>query len=126
MTEQFNKEEYDKQYEKCLLDTYKKEDGDTDYTQWAYDCIEDIVNDMWYDHVHGWEFETEEDYAPYGDTFVSTGSYITDEEEEKCRRNFKGNVGVEEICKELLKSHSFQVLVKKIVANVAEDSDIDV
>ena len=41
MTEQFNKEEYDKQYEQCLLETYKKDDGDTDYNRWAYDCIED-------------------------------------------------------------------------------------
>ena len=126
MGKEFNKEDFEKNYERCLFDTYRKEDGEIDHKQWASDCVEDIINDIWYDHINSWEFETEEDYAPYGDTYVGTGAYLADGEEDRCRDYFKGNVDVNDVCKELLKSNSFKVLVKHLVNKVAEESDIDV
>lgn len=53
------------------------------------DIVEANLKTAFNDYSDNYDHETESDYAPYGDTYVSSGEYITEESMERCVKDFK-------------------------------------
>lgn len=58
------------------------------------DIIETKLHDSFNDYSDNYDHETEDNYVPYGDTYVSSGEYITDESYERCVEDFKENFDI--------------------------------
>ncbi len=64
-----------------------------------------------------YDFEMEDDFAPYGDTYVSTGSEPTEESLEKCLEDFKEKMKekLNEVVDELLNDERFYSELENII-----------
>ena len=78
------------------------------------DIFEEL-NDQWAKHCRNYDFKTACDYEAYGDTYVSTGSYITDESDQKCREDFEKNMTVDEFIDCLKLNPSFKGSIQKLI-----------
>lgn len=58
------------------------------------EVIETKIHDAFNDYSENYDHETEYDSAPYGDTYVSSGEYITDRSMERCVEDFKENFDI--------------------------------
>lgn len=124
MTEQ-DKKEYEEWLAKAL---HKREydETDQDFAYWLFECVDNELSDMWSKHCQSYDFKTEENYVPYGDTQVYEGSYITDESDEACREYFEGNVTPEDIIDELKISPYFKECLEKMIKHWAWNKDLEV
>ena len=86
--------------------------------------ILETINDEWATACDQWDFQTAEDYEAYGDTYVSTGKYITDESEWGFREEFKRENDVDEFIEKLKKNNDFREVVKKFIENYAYTTDL--
>ena len=66
------------------------------------DVVINSLKNMYSDHDDNFEHETEDDYAPYGNTYACTGHYITEESEIRCREAFKQDFDVDKFIEEYL------------------------
>lgn len=73
--------------------------------------------DVFFDN---YDHETEDNIVPYGDTYVSSGQYITDESAERCVEDFRENFDFDEFVKEqLLNSPKFEETVKNVLKEMS-------
>ena len=90
------------------------------------DAIHDLVANLWAKHCKGYDFSTAEDYEAYGDTYVGTGSYITDESDEKCREDFEGNYDADAVIEELKTDTNFKECLNELIKAWAWEKELDV
>ena len=94
--------------------------------QWLSDSISDTMDGLWAKHCQHFDFSCDEDYAPYGDTFVSTGSYITDESDHECREAFEQNLSVDTLIEELKVSKDFRDCLAELIETWAYEKELEV
>jgi hypothetical protein len=94
--------------------------------QWTADSIHETLDGLWTKHCQSYDFDCDEDYAPYGDTYVSTGSYITDESDEKCREYFENNYDANAIIDELKTDTNFKECLNELVKAWAWQKELEV
>lgn len=88
--------------------------------------VEDEMGDVWFSKCQSYVFPAEDDYAPYGDTFVSTGRYITDEADQEFREDFEKNFDFELFCDRLKYNPSFKESVMKLAEQYAWSEELKV
>ena len=88
--------------------------------------ISETLNDEWATAVDQRDFKTRSDYAPYGDTFVSTGGYITDEDDTKFREEFISENTPDELIQKLILNPDFKNVLGKLVREYAYDKELEV
>lgn len=71
-----------------------------------------------------YDFETEDDYAPYGDTEVFRGSFITDESMDKFADSFKESMSIDAILEVLKTDDDFCSAVNKTVEYIAKNREV--
>lgn len=86
--------------------------------------ITDTLDDEWIKACESYEFETDSDYAAYGNTFVSTGSYITEDSEEDFRKSFMQENNPDELVKKLMLDPFFRESLKNLVKEYANNKEI--
>ena len=80
------------------------------------EAIEEELRNAFNVYFDNYDHETESNYVPYGDTFVNSGDYITDESAERCVDDFREEFDFEEFVKEqLLHSPKFEEAVKNVL-----------
>ena len=90
------------------------------------DAIHDLVQYLWGKHCQSYEFDAMEDYAPYGDTYVGTGSYITDESDQDCREAFEGKYDADALIEELKTDQNFKECLNELIKAWAYEKELDV
>ena len=119
MTEQDKKE-----YEQWLDNKNKsKEDKLLDN---AMLDIFDELNDQWIKHCRSYNFKTLKEYEAYGNTYVSDGSYITDESDQKCREDFEKDMTTDEFIDCLRLNPSFRNSIAKLIEWWAYNKELEV
>ena len=86
--------------------------------------ITETLDDEWATAVGQWDFKTMSDYAPYGDTFVGTGRYITDEDDTKFREEFISENVPDELIQKLILNPDFKDVLKKLVREYAYNKEL--
>lgn len=94
--------------------------------EWVGDDIYDTLMGLWKKHCQHFNFKTGEDYEAYGDTYVSSGSYITDESDEACREEFEKEVDADTIIDELKTNPSFKDSLKQLIESWAWEKELEV
>lgn len=77
--------------------------------------IEQVADKHFEAYSNNFDHETEENYVPYGDTYVSSGSYITDRSIKNCVEHYKDDFDIDDFLDELKEDDAFRDIVKKIV-----------
>lgn len=93
---------------------------------WIRDDVYDTLMGLWMKHCQNFNFKSAEDYEAYGDTYVGTGSYITDESEEKCREEFEKEVDADALIDELKTNPSFKDSLKQLIESWAWEKQLEV
>ena len=88
--------------------------------------VTEILDDEWSIAKDNFNFETNEEYEAYGDTYVSSGSYITDESDTKFRESFKQNHDVEQMLSLFKTSPDFCECIKNLVKEYANEKELEV
>ena len=125
MSEQMSKQDK-KEYEEWLASTYKRQDVNRDMADWLYECVDEELFALWKKHCNRFCFHPMKDYAAYGDTYVDTPSYITDEEDQRCREEFEKDVTPQELIDALSINTSFKDCLSKIISSWASEKDLEV
>jgi len=86
--------------------------------------IFDCLNDEWHNAIDVKDFKVERDYEAYGDTYVSTGDYITEESETKFREGFKQDITPEEFIEKLKVYPDFMATLRKLIAEHADTANL--
>ena len=86
--------------------------------------IFDCLNDEWHNAIDVNDFKVKRDYEAYGDTYVSTGDYITEESETKFREGFKQDITPEEFIEKLKVYPDFMATLKKLIAKHADTANL--
>lgn len=94
--------------------------------EWVMDSIHDTMKDLWFKHCQSYDFDTAEETEAYGDTYVSSGSYITDESDERCRECFEGNYDADAIIDELKTDPNFKECLNELVKAWAWEKELEV
>lgn len=121
MTEQDKKE-----YEEWLASTFKGCSWASNYPFWLYECVDEEIGWLWTRHCGGYNFNCREEHEAYGNTFVSSGRYITDESEEECREEFEKNTDVNDVIERLKESEPFKKCVLKMIEDCAWHKKLEV
>lgn len=66
------------------------------------EIIDDELRNAFNVYFDNYEHETEDNPVPYGDTWVNSGDYITDESAERCVEDFKEEFDYYEFIEEQL------------------------
>lgn len=88
--------------------------------------IYEALEDEWVTACDQWDFQTAEDYEAYGDTYVSTGRYITDESEAGFREEFKTENDVGEFLDKLKKNPNFVEVFNKLIEKYTYERELEV
>ena len=88
----------------------------------AYDLICGKFDEQVKDH----SFETQRDYAPYGDTEVEVCRYHTDEEEEEFREEVEDELDVDTIIDKLKQDKSFRESIQDMIKYVVWNREVEV
>ena len=87
--------------------------------EWLAD---EIVGDMeynWEKHARDYNFTECNDPVPYGDTYVSSGSYVDEREVEECCEEFADNFDTNEFIDSLKTNVQFCEALKEMAKNIA-------
>lgn len=80
------------------------------------EIIEEELRNAFNVYSDNYDHETEANYVPFGDTFVCSGDYITDESAERCVDDFREEFDFEEFVREqLLDSPKFEEAVRNVL-----------
>ena len=80
------------------------------------DIIESALEECHEDYQERYEHETDSDYVPYGDTWVSSGNYITEDSYSKATEQWKDDLSIDVFVKEyLLESYDFREKIMEMV-----------
>ena len=121
MTEQDKKE-----YEQWLASTYKgPTEEEREFGDWLYECVNDAMIELWRKHCGQADVETMSDYVAYGDTFVSSGRYITDESDQEIRESFEKNITAKEVVDVLVKDINFRRCIERLVDKWAYEKELE-
>ena len=89
--------------------------------------IHDVLEEEWGKEVEQWDgFEYENESEAYGDTYVRSGSYITDESDTDFRENFKQNHDVDTFIDLLKANPDFRNCIQELVKEYADTRDYDI
>lgn len=87
--------------------------------------VQDCINDEWFEACQNYEFETAEEYEAYGDTYVSSGSYITDRSNEAFRQDFEMDNQPDELIKKLMVYPGFRETLKDLISEVVKTKELE-
>lgn len=80
------------------------------------EAIEEELKNAFNVYFDNYDHETEDNPVPYGDTYVNSGTYITDESAERCVRDFREEFDFDEFVREqLLNSPKFEEAVRIVL-----------
>jgi alpha-amylase/alpha-mannosidase (GH57 family) len=85
--------------------------------------LEDVIKTS-LQHAHNdfqedYDHELESDFAPYGDTYVSSGNYVSEESEERAKEEWKDGFDIDNFVSEyLLESYDFREKVFELMRGV--------
>lgn len=80
------------------------------------DIIENALEYCHEKYQEDYDHDTESNYVPYGDTYVSAGNYITEESEERATEEWKDTFDVYEFITEYLANNDdFCEKIKELV-----------
>ncbi len=80
------------------------------------ETIEEELKNAFNVYFDNYDHETEDNPVPYGDTYVSSGDYITDESAERCVDDFREEFDFEEfVTEQLLNSPKFEEAVRNVL-----------
>lgn len=86
---------------------------------WVADEVSDEMEYVWNKHREDYDFTACQDYAPYGDTYVGTGYYTDEREEEQCMDDFTDRFDVNEFIDGLKTNVQFCEAIKELAKYVA-------
>lgn len=66
------------------------------------DIVMQCLEECHKDYQENYDHDTEGNYVPYGDTYVSTGDYITEESEERATEEWKDRFDVDDFIRDYL------------------------
>ena len=88
-------------------------------------ALEEALEDEWCNACQQYDyFQEAEEYEAYGDTFVSTGRYLTEESEWAFRTNFQRDNDVDEFIEKLKLNPDFKNALKKYIEHYANTAQI--
>lgn len=82
--------------------------------------LEDVIRKS-LQHAHNdfqedYDHELEDDFAPYGDTYVSSGNYVSEESEERATEEWKDGFDIDNFVSEYLcESYDFRAKIMEMV-----------
>lgn len=80
------------------------------------EIIEEELRNAFNVFFDNYDHETEDNPVPYGDTYVNSGDFITDESVERCIDDFRENFDFDEFVREqLLDSPKFEKAVRNVL-----------
>lgn len=80
------------------------------------ETIEEELRNAFNVYFDNYDHETEDNPVPYGDTYVSSGDFITDESVERCIDDFREEFDFEEfVTEQLLNSPKFEEAVRNVL-----------
>lgn len=80
------------------------------------ETIEEELKNAFNVYFDNYDHETEDNPVPYGDTYVSSGDYITEESAERCVDDFREEFDFEEfVTEQLLNSPKFEEAVRNVL-----------
>lgn len=80
------------------------------------EVIEEELKNAFNVYSDNYDHETEDNPVPYGDTYVSSGKYITDESAERCVKDFREEFDFDEfVMEQLLNSPKFEEAVRNVL-----------
>lgn len=80
------------------------------------EIIEKALAECHEDYQNGYDHDTESDSVPYGDTYVSSGNYITEESEQRATEEWKDDFSIDDFVKDyLLESYDFREKIMEMV-----------
>lgn len=88
--------------------------------------VQETLDDEWSNECQRWDFDSSEEYEAYGDTFVSSGSYITENSENKFREYFKDENQPEYLIKKLQANPDFVKCLKDLVKEYVQTKELEV
>lgn len=88
-------------------------------------CIRETLEDEWFLACQRHEFDYTEDHEAYGDTYVSTGSYITEKSEEDFRQRFEDDNDPNELIDKLKLNPTFCECLKSLVKEFVKNAEIE-
>lgn len=88
--------------------------------------VQECLDDEWYVACRDYDFDSSEEYEAYGDTYVSSGSYITESSEEAFRQDFKMSNDPDELIKKLMVYPGFRETLKDLVKEYSKTKELDV
>lgn len=78
--------------------------------------IEQAIEQSHQDYQNNYDHNTESDSVPYGDTWVSSGNYITEESEQRATEEWKDTFDTYEFITEYLaENYDFCEKIKELV-----------
>lgn len=86
--------------------------------------ISDALQDEWVNQCQHYDFQTSEESELYGNTWVSTGKYITEESENAFRKLFTTDITVDSFIDTLRTSPDFRGTIKKLIEEHANTADL--
>lgn len=89
-------------------------------------CVEQTLDDEWSKACQDYDFDTKTEYEAWGDTYVSSGTYITDRSEEAFRRDFKLSNDPDELMKKLLIDPVVREILKDLVKEYVKTKELEV
>lgn len=88
--------------------------------------VQECLDDEWVEACRNYDFERAEEHEAYGDTYVSSGSYITERSEEAFRQDFKMSNDPDELIKKLMVYPGFRETLKDLVKEYSKTKELDV
>lgn len=80
------------------------------------DVVINALKNMYSDHEDVSDMTIEDEYVPYGDTFVRSGRFISEESEIKCREAFKQDFDLDKFIEEYLTNdYDFRQKIREYV-----------
>ena len=87
--------------------------------------IEETVDDEWTVACQNYDyFETAEEYERVGDSFYSSGKYITEESENAFRTTFQRDYDVDTVIDKLRSSPTFREAIKDYIKEYANSKQL--
>jgi len=88
------------------------------------DVILECLEEEWCNALDHADFQTTRDYEAYGDTYVSSGDYITEESENCFREGFKQDMTPDEFIERLVIYPGFKEYIGKLIKEHADTADL--
>ena len=114
------------QHKKKGLKMTKQENKIENLIDYVGDSAYDLICGEFDEQVKDHSFETQRDYAPYGDTEVEVCQYITDEDDEEFREETEKELDVDTIIEKLKEDKHFREAVSDMIKYVVWNREVEV